>query len=77
MRILAVRRAISRALAAALACAVLAAMPLAALAEASGNVVRVGWYESPFNLTDEYGPKGFKLSVQQSAQNGAEDGTHH
>lgn len=66
MRILAVRRAISRALAAALACAVLAAMPLAALAEASGNVVRVGWYESPFNLTDEYGRRsGYSYDYQQ------------
>ena len=29
--------------------------PLAAFAQETGKTVRVGWYESPFNQTDEFG----------------------
>ena len=37
-----------------------------ALAQGSGKVVRVGWYESPFNLTDEMGRRsGYAYEYQQ------------
>ena len=52
-----------------LLCAVVAAAfvaPAAAHAHESEKTVRVGWYESPFNQTDEYGRRsGYAYEYQQ------------
>lgn len=43
-----------------------AVLPLCASANANKNIVRVGWYESPFNTTDEYGRRsGYAYEYQQ------------
>ena len=43
-----------------------AAVPLAASAQESSKTVRVGWYESPFNQTDEFGRRsGYAYEYQQ------------
>ena len=42
------------------------ALPLAAFAQDRGTVVRVGWFESPFNMTDDYGRRsGYSYEYQQ------------
>ena len=42
------------------------ALPFTAYAKSSGKVVRVGWYESPFNTTDASGRRtGYAYSYQQ------------
>ena len=42
------------------------ALPVPALAQAPGKVVRVGWYESPFNMTDAAGRRsGYAYEYQQ------------
>ena len=42
------------------------AVPLAAHAQESGKTVRVGWYESPFNTTDQFGRRsGYAYDYQQ------------
>ena len=51
-----------------LALAVLAALalPIGAHAQESEKIVRVGWYESPFNITDELGRRsGYAYDYQQ------------
>ena len=52
-----------------LLCVVLAAAlaaPAAVLAQGTGKTVRVGWYESPFNQTDEFGRRsGYAYEYQQ------------
>ena len=41
-------------------------LPVAAQAQESKEVVRVGWYESPFNTTDEQGRRsGYAYDYQQ------------
>ncbi len=41
-------------------------LPVTAHAEETGKIVRVGWYESPFNMTDEFGRRsGFAYEYQQ------------
>jgi len=41
-------------------------LPLAAHAEETGKTVRVGWYESPFNITDQFGRRsGYAYDYQQ------------
>ena len=41
-------------------------LPSAAYAQNAGNVIRVGWYESPFNSTDEFGRRsGYAYDYQQ------------
>ena len=41
-------------------------LPLTVHAEESGKVVRVGWFESPFNTKDEYGRRsGYAYQYQQ------------
>lgn len=41
-------------------------LPSAAQAEESVKTVRVGWYESPFNMTDEYGRRsGYAYDYQE------------
>ena len=41
-------------------------MPAACIAEAAEVTVRVGWHESPFNLTDPYGRKtGYSYEYQR------------
>ena len=41
-------------------------LPLAAFAQETGKTVRVGWYESPFNQTDEFGRRsGYAYEYQQ------------
>ena len=50
--------------------AILAAFPAAVSAEAKssdeGKLVRVGWYESPFNRTDQFGRKsGYAYEYQR------------
>ena len=50
-----------------LALAVLAALalPIGAHARESEKIVRVGWYESPFNITDELGRRsGYAYDYQ-------------
>ncbi len=43
-----------------------AALPFTAYAKESGKVVRVGWYESPFNTTDSSGRRtGYAYQYQQ------------
>lgn len=58
-----------RRLAALALCLILASAifsPLGALAQGTGKVVRVGWYESPFNKTDEFGRRsGYAYEYQQ------------
>ena len=57
-----------RALAAALLCAALFAglLPARAKAEGAGKTVRVGWYESAFNRTDEYARRsGYAYEYQR------------
>ena len=46
---------------------ILAFLPqLAVLSQGAGRVVRVGWYESPFNTTDELGRRsGYAYEYQQ------------
>ena len=40
--------------------------PAGALAQGAGKVVRVGWYESPFNSTDQFGRRsGYAYEYQQ------------
>jgi hypothetical protein len=40
--------------------------PLAAHAQEMGKTVRVGWYESPFNTTDQFGRRsGYAYDYQQ------------
>jgi diguanylate cyclase (GGDEF)-like protein len=50
-------------------CLVLAAgfvLPLGAFAQKTGKTVRVGWYESPFNTTDQYGRRsGYAYDYQR------------
>jgi len=42
------------------------AAPLAAYAQDTGKTVRVGWYESPFNTTDQFGRRsGYAYDYQQ------------
>ena len=49
-----------------LALAVLAALPLGAHAREPEKIVRVGWFESPFNTTDELGRRsGYAYDYQQ------------
>ena len=44
----------------------LCAVPVARAAEPEGQTVRVGWYESPFNLTDNFGRRsGYAYEYQQ------------
>ena len=53
-------------LALALALALVNLTPVRALAQDYGKVVRVGWYESPFNRTDEFGRRsGYAYEYQQ------------
>ena len=41
-------------------------LPLAAHAQETGKTVRVGWYESPFNTTDQFGRRsGYAYDYQQ------------
>lgn len=41
-------------------------LPLAANAEGTGKTVRVGWYESPANMTDQYGRRsGYAYEYQE------------
>ena len=41
-------------------------LPLTAHAQESGKTVRVGWYESPFNMTDQFGRRsGYAYDYQQ------------
>ena len=41
-------------------------LPLAAQAQETGKTVRVGWYESPFNTTDQFGRRsGYAYDYQQ------------
>ena len=41
-------------------------LPLAAHAQGPGRTVRVGWYESPFNTTDQFGRRsGYAYDYQQ------------
>ena len=41
-------------------------LPLTAHAQGTGKTVRVGWYESPFNQTDEFGRRsGYAYEYQQ------------
>ena len=41
-------------------------LPTPACAQEKGRVVRVGWYESPFNVTDEHGRRsGYAYDYQQ------------
>ena len=48
-----------------LALAVVLALPVKALAPKSG-IIRVGWYESPFNSTDPLGRRsGYAYDYQQ------------
>ena len=50
----------------ALMAASLLVMPAQAFAQTNGRTVRVGWYESPFNMTDELGRKsGYAYEYQQ------------
>ena len=58
MRTLKSKTAYTRRFAALLLCFFLAAaliLPLSANAESASKTVRVGWYESPFNITDALG----------------------
>ncbi|MBO4377896.1 MAG: EAL domain-containing protein [Clostridia bacterium] len=59
----------TRRFAAFLLCLVLAAVfmpPTSAYAQSTPKTVRVGWYESPFNLTDEHGRRtGYAYEYQQ------------
>ena len=49
-----------------LALAAALALPMGAFAAGGKNVVRVGWYESPFNSTDELGRRsGYAYEYQQ------------
>ena len=49
-----------------LAMAMAFALPLAAHAEESVKTVRVGWYESPFNMTDQFGRRsGYAYDYQE------------
>ena len=52
-----------------LLCAVMAAsfaVPVVAHAQEPGKTVRVGWYESPFNMTDQFGRRsGYAYEYQQ------------
>ena len=49
-----------------LAMAMVFALPLAAQAEEPVKTVRVGWYESPFNMTDEFGRRsGYAYDYQE------------
>ena len=42
------------------------AAPIAAHVQETGKTVRVGWYESPFNITDEHGRRsGYAYEYQQ------------
>ena len=57
-----------RRLAALLLCLMLAAalLPLGTSAQDSDRIVRVGWYESPFNATDALGRRsGYAYEYQQ------------
>ena len=60
-----------RRFAALLLCIVMVAallLPVTAQAQESGKPVRVGWYESPFNLTDEFGRRsGYAYEYQQKS----------
>lgn len=48
-----------------LAVTVGALLPLYAAAESTSRTVRIGWYESPFNMTDEYGRRsGYAYEYQ-------------
>ena len=41
-------------------------LPFAANAQGPGKTVRVGWYESPFNTTDQFGRRsGYAYDYQQ------------
>lgn len=41
-------------------------LPIAALAQAQDKVVRVGWYETPYNQTDQFGRRsGYAYEYQQ------------
>ena len=41
-------------------------LPIAAHAQETGKTVRVGWYESPFNATDQFGRRsGYAYDYQQ------------
>ena len=62
-------------LAALLLCLALAAAllpPIAAYAQEEGRTVRVGWYESSFNHTDQFGRRtGYAYEYQQTIPAGA------
>ena len=46
--------------------AVTALLPLAAIAQEPRKTVRVGWYESPFNITDSHGRRsGYAYEYQR------------
>ena len=41
-------------------------LPLTAYAQEAGKTVRVGWYESPFNTTDQFGRRsGYAYDYQK------------
>ncbi len=41
-------------------------LPISAYAQSSTKTVRVGWYESPFNITDQFGRRsGYAYDYQE------------
>ena len=43
-------------------------LPLTAYAQESGKTVRVGWYESPFNMTDQFERRsGYALIISKKS----------
>ena len=43
--------------------------PICSLAAKSGETIRVGWYESPFNITDQFGRgSGYAYDYQQKTK---------
>jgi hypothetical protein len=48
--------------------AIIFVLPPAAHAQETGKTVRVGWYESPFNMTDQFGRRsGYAYDYQKKS----------